>query len=257
MRKLLLPLLFLLAVTHRANAQADLFGSTQVPARKGFIIGVNGNFDVPGADMAKRFGLSYRLGPSVLYKTEGNWVFGAKCDWLFGNKIKEPGFLSNITDSEGYFVTSQGGRQSVQVFERGWDVGVEVGRIFPLSKNNRQGGTGIIEKTGIGFIQHKITIFDADGVISQIKGDYRKGYDRLTNGIYLEQFLGYNHLDPKGFVNFYIGVNLLCGFTEGRRTYLYDVRRADDQSRIDLLFGIRGGWYVPLFKRKSEEIYFD
>jgi hypothetical protein len=163
--------------------------------------------------------------------------------------------MSNILDDEGYFITNQGSRQSVEVLERGWAIGLMAGKIFPFSKTNTN--TGILALTGVGFLQHKINIYDADKIVPQLAGDYRKGYDRLTNGIYLEQFVGYNHLDKNGYFNFHIGFNLMAGFTRGRRDYLYDVRRADDQPRLDLLFGIRGGWYVPLFRKKSEEVFFE
>ncbi len=255
MRKLFFFFLLLMISAQGAGAQADLFGTTKAPARKGFIIGANGTFDIPGADMAKRFGLSYRLGPSLLYKTTDNWMFGAKCDWLFGNKIKEPGLMSNIVDSQGFFITNQGSRQSVEVLERGWAIGLMAGKIFPVSKANPN--SGILLLTGVGFLQHKINIYDADKIVTQLSGDYRKGYDRLTNGIYIEQFAGYNHFDRKGYFNFHIGLNLMAGFTKGRRDYLYDVRRPDNQSRLDILYGVRGGWYVPLFRKKSEEVYFE
>lgn len=243
------------AAAQDAGAQADLFGTTKVPSRTGFIIGVNGTFDVPGADMATRFGLSYRLGPSLLFKTKDNWMFGAKCDWIFGNKIKEPGLMSNIVDTEGYFITNQGSRQAVEVLERGWAVGLMAGKLFAISKANTN--SGILVLTGVGFLQHKINIYDADKIVDQLGGDYRKGYDRLTNGIYLEQFAGYNHFDKNGYFNFHIGFNVMAGFTKGRRDYLYDVRRPDNESRLDLLYGIRGGWYIPLFRKKSEEVYFE
>lgn len=255
MRKSLFALLVSLCSIHIAHAQADIFGTEKAPVRKGFIIGVNGDLDFPGADMAKRFGASYRLGPSILYKTEKNWVFGVKCDWIFGNKIKEDSLMWNIRDRDGYFITNQGDRQGVGLFERGYAIGVQAGRIYPLSKSNTN--NGVLVMTGVGFIQHKINIFDRDKVVAQVSGEYKKGYDRLTNGIYVEQFVGYNHLDKNGFFNFHIGLDILAGFTKSRRDYQYDLMRSDNKSRVDLLFGLRGGWYLPLFKRKSEEIFFE
>ena len=112
-------------------------------------------------------------------------------------------------------------------------------------------------QTGIGFVQHKINIYERDNAIPQVRGDYKKGYDRLTNGLYIEQYAGYNHFSDNGLVNFHIGLNIMAGFTQGRREYLFDVMRKDDKSRVDILFGIRGGWYIPIFKRKSEDYYFE
>ncbi len=239
----------------RLFAQADLFGAEAAPRRHGIVLGLNGTFDLPGADMAKRFGASYRLGPSVLYKTDKGYLFGAKADFLFGNQMREDSLLAGVRDADGFFINQNGLRVGVGTFERGYAIGLEAGKIFPANKSNPNSGWLLM--TGAGFIQHRITLSDKDKTVSQIAGDYRKGYDRLTNGLYLEQFAGYNYFDKKGALNFHIGLNILAGFTKGRRDFLYDVRRPDNQSRLDLLFGIRGGWYIPVFKTKSEEIYFE
>jgi hypothetical protein len=255
MKRFVLAAILICSLSYAAKAQDDLFGSTNERAHKGFVLGLNGGIDLPAADMAKRFGVSFRLGPSVLYKTESNWMFGAKSDFLFGNNIKEDSLLANVRDQYGYFINSDGERTSVQISERGYLVGLQAGKIFPLSKAHPD--NGLLLMTGGGFIQHKISIFDKGNTIPQVRGEYKKGYDRLTNGWYLEQFVGYNMFDKRGLLNFHIGLNVMAGFTQGRRDYLYDVMRKDDASRIDLLFGIRGGWYIPIFKRKSEEIYFE
>jgi hypothetical protein len=111
--------------------------------------------------------------------------------------------------------------------------------------------------TGVGFMQHKILIQDKSESLLQLRGDYRKGYDRLTNGIFLEQYIGYIYLSNNGLINFHIGLDIAWGITEGRRDYLFDVRKPGNDKRNDLLFGVRGGWYLPMFKRKSEEFYFE
>ena len=236
-------------------AQADLFGAEGGPRRHGIVIGLNGDFDLPGADMAKRFGASYRLGPALLYKTNAGYMFGAKADFLFGNQMREDSLLAGVTDADGFFINQNGRRVGIGTFERGYAIGVEAGKIFPAGKSNPNSGWMLM--TGAGFIQHKITLSDKEKSVKQIEGDYKKGYDRLTNGLYVEQFAGYNYFDKRGAINFHIGLDILAGFTKGRRDYLYDVRRPDDKSRLDLLFGIRGGWYIPVFKQKSEEIFFE
>ncbi|MBS1616554.1 MAG: hypothetical protein JST06_10610 [Bacteroidetes bacterium] len=241
-------------ISNPAWAQDDLFGTKAPAPKKGFVIGVNGNIDEPAADMAQRFGLSFRLGPSLFYKTKNNWMFGAKGDFVFGNKIKEDSLLVNVSDQYGAFINSDGERIGVQLYERGYAVGLQAGKMFPLSKSKPD--AGLLLLTGAGFIQHKISIFDKDKTIPQIRGDYRKGYDRLTNGWYLEQYIGYQSFDRHGLLNFHIGFDLLAGFTQGRRDYQFDIMRPDNSSRLDLLIGIRGGWYIPIFKSSSEGYMF-
>ncbi len=254
-KRMMLAAVALFAIHAAAQAQTELFGSVKEPSRKGLIIGANGNLDIPGGDLAKRFGLSFRIGPSLMYKTETNWMFGIKADFIFGNKIKEDSLLIGVRDANFQFINNEGQRISVGIYERGYLIGVQAGKIFPINKAHPNSGWLVM--TGAGFVQHKITIFDDGKSIPQLRDDYRKGYDRLTNGWFVEQFLGYNMFDKSGLINFHIGLNLMAGFTKGRRDFLYDVMRKDDASRIDLLFGIRGGWYIPVFKKKSEEIFFE
>lgn len=250
---LLLSTLLLASVA--TLAQDALFNTEKSPARKGVIFAINGNADLPGGDMAKRFGTSYRAGAAILYKTQNNWLFGLKSDYLFGGDIKEDSLLINIQDANGNILSSDGNRMGVGKFQRGTITGIEAGKTFNIS--NRNADNGILVMTGIGFIQHKIHVFDKTASIPQITKDYRKGYDRLTNGIYIEQFVGYNQFSKNSLVNFHIGINVLAGFTKGRRDFLYDVMRTDDKARLDLLIGIRAGWYIPIFKRKSEELFFE
>lgn len=255
MKRVFAALIVFVAFSKVSIAQDDLFGTPKREAKKGFVISLNGNFDVPAADMAKRFGVSYRVGPAIFYKTRSNWIIGAKSDFILGNKIEEDGFLSNLNNQDQTFITAAGFRRNIETYERGYTVGLQLGRIINFSKKNPDNGLMLV--TSAGFIQHKIHIVTRNaGEIPQLSGDYKKGYDRLTNGIYLEQFAGYTYFANNGLVNFHIGVDILAGFTQGRRDYLFDVQKAGTDKRLDILFGIRGGWFIPIFKRKSEEFYF-
>lgn len=254
-RIILFALIFSFFAIH-AIAQDDLFGKeSKLPARKGWVIGVNGNVDLPAADMAKRFGTSYRVGVSTFYKTKSNWMFGTKVDFMLGNRIKEDSFMINLLDPYGQVLNQDGERIAPRVRELGYVIALQAGKIFNLSKRSSE--NGILALTSVGFIQHKINIFNKNNDVPELRKDYKKGYDRLTNGLYVEQYLGYNYFSNNGVVNFHIGLDVGVGFTKVRRDYLFDVRRTDDKARLDVLFGIRGGWYIPMFKRKSEELYFE
>ncbi len=256
MQRIFLLFSFCLFSASGVLAQEDLFGNLHPKPKvhSGFVVGVNGDFDIPGADMGKRFGISYRVGPSVLYKTKSNWMIGAKFDFVLGGKIRQDSLMINIRSADGSFIDNTGIRKNVGIFERGYLAGVQLGRIVSLT--GTKSDNGLLIMTGVGFMQHKISIVDKDGSINQIKGDYKKGYDRLTNGTYIEQFIGYSHFADNAIINYHIGFDIAAGFTKGRRDYLYDVMRTDNANRIDLLFGIRAGWYIPIFHRKSEEIFF-
>ncbi len=253
MRVMLILLLSVLSLV--STAQDDLFNTPKPPARKGFIIGVNGAIDFPGADMAERYGTSYRAGGQLLYKTKSNWVIGPKFDYMFGTTLKVDSLLSNIIDKYGSFIGSNGQRVGITIYQRGYMMGLQGGKIFNIGKNSSD--NGILALTTIGFMEHKILIRDRDNIIPALQGDYKKGYDRLANGWMLEQYVGYTYFANNNLLNFHIGLNVSAGFTQGRRDFLYDVMRPDTESRIDLLYGIRAGWYIPIFRRKSEEFFFE
>lgn len=248
-------LLLLVFTSINVQAQDDLFMTEKKPARKGFVFGVNGALGIPAADMAKRFGTSYMAGGSVFYKFRSNWLVGSKVDFIFGDKIREDSFLYNALDKYGAFIGQDGRRVGVNIYERGYLIGVQGGRIFNTSKHNSD--DGVLVMTTVGFMQHKIFVRDREKTISQIKGDYIKGYDRLTNGWFIEQYAGYTHFSKNGLINFHVGMDIIAGFTAGRRDYLYDVMRPGTDSRLDILYGIKAGWFIPIFKRKSEEFFFE
>jgi hypothetical protein len=248
-------LLLCLFLVSNALGQKGLFETKKLAARKGFLLGANGNFDMPGGDLKNRFGNGYRLGASMAYKTQTNWIFGVKFDFNNGDQVKEDSLFSGIKDNANTLINQDGQRLAVNIYRRGFMAGIEGGYIFNTSKTVSD--NGIMLLTGIGFMQHKILIQDKGESILSLRGESRKGYDRLANGIYLEQYLGYLFLSNSGLINFHIGLDLTVGFNQGRRDFLYDVRRPGNEKRTDIMFGVRGGWYLPMFKRKSEEFFFE
>jgi hypothetical protein len=248
-------ILTLSLVSLKVQAQKGLFEAEHPASRKAVLVGVNGTFDMPGADMAKRFGPGYRVGVSGHFKSQKGWLFGGKLDFLNGNSIREDSMFYGVSNEEQSFINQDGQRLFVERFRRGFMLGAEVGRLFTLKPTVPD--AGILVMTGFGFMQHRVLIKDKSESIVALSGDYRKGYDRLVNGLYLEQYLGYLYMSNSGLVNFHIGLDFVAGFTQGRRDFLYDVRRPGTDKRLDLMFGVRGGWILPIFKRKSEDYFFE
>jgi len=151
-------------------------------------------------------------------------------------------------------VNEDGDRTNIKTLERGYLIGVSAGKIFNTNASNKD--NGILVMGTVGFMQHKIKITTDQNSVPQIRGDYVKGYDRLTNGMFIEGYAGYAYFGKDGLLNFSIGLDIAAGFTQGRRDYQFDLMKPDNQSRLDLLMGIRGTWYITIFKRKSEEYIF-
>jgi hypothetical protein len=100
-------------------------------------------------------------------------------------------------------------------------------------------------------LQHKIRIEVVDNTIPQLFGDYKKGYDRLTNGIALSQYVGYFYMGNRRTVNFSLGLEIMEAFTKNRRDYNFDTMEKDDHLRMDLLIGLRLNWSIPFYSKNK------
>lgn len=247
-RSLWVMLLFSLAV-NSAGAQVSVKDSaiSMVMIRPSYGI------QLPGADLANRFGFNQTVGLATTYKNKLGWMISAEGDFIFGNRITEPNLFSMLTTTEGTIIGEDGLYGDIRVFERGYYITLSFGRLFKVLKPNPN--CGFIVEGGVGFFQHKIKIQDKKNSVPSLNGDYVKGYDHLTNGLSVREFIGYQYISNHRLVNFYGGVEFLQGFTKNRRDYNYSEMSADPSTRFDMLMGIRVGWIIPLFKEAPEEFY--
>lgn len=218
------------------------------------LIGISYSFQVPSGDLVKNYGPNSNLGGSFLMKTKGNWIFGIDGSFLFGSNVKDTLVLNNIRTSQGQIIDQDGQFASVFFYERGYSLFARGGKIFSFNKPNPN--SGILFLSGAGFLQHKMRIEVTGNTVPQLSAEYRKGYDRLRNGIALTQFLGYQYLSNKKLVNFFGGIEVIAAFTKNRRGYNYDTMEYDNLQRLDLLFGFRFGWILPLYKNLPKDFYF-
>lgn len=207
----------------------------------------------PGGDMSSRFGANDNLGFLFNVKTSKNWMLGVDGSYIFGNKVNEPGLLSNLFTEDGEIIDNTGHVATIQIQERGFTVFATGGKVFDIVGPNPN--SGILVKGGIGFMQHKIRIEHALNRINQLEDEYLKGYDRLTNGVGFSQFVGYYHMGSQRLANFFAGVEANQAFTQSRRDFNFDTGVADTQARFDILLGVRVGWVIHLYSREPEEFY--
>lgn len=248
-------LLLLVPLVSQAQQDEDLFGPMGGGATKqGFLIGAQGGYDIPFGDMAKNFGPSWRVGGSLQYRLQNNWQFGVKGDFLFGTDMRDDSLLWNLKDVSGFYLNDEGRRVGMEIAERGYMLGLTGGKMFPFSKAHPN--RGLLVQLTAGFMQHKVFYFNLQDNFAQLRGDYKKGYDRLTNGVFIEPYIGYQHFSENGLVNFHVGVGATLGFTAGRRDWQLDLARPYNQSRLDGLFGIRAGWYFAIYKKRSEDVFY-
>lgn len=207
-------------------------------------------------DLANKFGYLSHLGFIAGYKTNKNWFWGVESNFIFGNKIKQTGLFDGLVDSNGNISDINGDIATVLVLARGFNTNFSVGKVLPylsLTKNS-----GFFIHGGVGFLAHKMRIETQDHVVPQIELEYRKGYDRLVQGINFHQFVGYAFMSNSSLIKFYGGFYAQQGFTKNQRNIFFDQPDVPVSKTLmkDFQIGFRTGWFIPIYTRKPKDFYF-
>lgn len=240
-------LFLLLFSTSFLKAQLD--SAITVP-----LIGINFGAQMPSGDLVQRFGPNLSIGLSFLMKTKKNWVLGVDASYLFGRNVNED-VLSQLRNETGAVVDNEGFPADIRVTERGFIGQVVFGRVFKFIGANPN--SGLMVNIGLGYMQHRIHFYDAQQRIAAVNGDLVKGYDRLTNGLCVSEFIGYLYLSENRIANFYFGIESFQGSTQSVRKVNYDTGLPDTETRTDILTGFRLGWILPLYKKTPNDFYYD
>lgn len=218
------------------------------------LIGLGYSYQISDGDMAKRFGNSSSIQLNIDFKTIKQWTFGINGSYFFGKEIRETGIFDSLTTPDGFIISKNGEFADVRLYQRGFTVSVTAGRLFTFNLPNPN--SGILFNVGLGFMQHKIRIETIGNNVPQLSTAYKKGYDRLSNGLLLSENLGYLYLSNNRLVNFYIGFECMQGFTQSRRSFDYDLMKQDTKKRLDVLYGGKIAWILPLYKKAPQSFYY-
>ena len=197
-------------------------------------------YQFPGGDLAKRFGSNYVVSMDVTYKHRKKWMLGVEGGYFFSDKVKEPTLFSHLINDQGQIVGDDGHYADIRINERGYYLTLSLGRFFNFKKPNPN--CGFFVNAGGGFMEHKIRIEDHNKTVPGLEGDYKKGYDRLTNGFCLRESVGYLYISNHRLVNFHLSLDAIQGFTKSRRDFNFDDMNTETKQRLDLLYGARIGW---------------
>ena len=247
-KKLHLSIFFFSIISCKLSAQVSVKDSSIFTP----LAEVSYGYQLSGGDLMKRFGNSSSIQGNFEIKTQKYWTFGINGSYFFGKDVKESLFDS-ISTSTGAIINRLGEYADVRTFERGFTFSGTFGRMFAFKKPNPN--SGIVFNIGLGFMQHKIRIETINNNVPQLSKEYKKGYDRLSNGILLSENLGYMYLSNNRLANFYFGIECLQGFTQNRRSFDYDLMKKDTQKRVDILYGAKIAWVLPLYKKAPQEFY--
>lgn len=218
-------------------------------------------FQIPGGDMAQRFGVNSSIGGGYNYKTKKNWLFGVELNYMFSQNVKNADqILWDLEVHPGNFiVNSEGSAAEMRLHERGVNGFFKFGKLFPILSPNPN--SGFFVTAGLGYMGYKIKFHSVnnEAIIFQNE-DYMKLYDRYTGGFALTESVGYMFLSNKRIWNFYVSANFTQGFTKNLREYNADEGPGgftDKSVRNDLLFGFRVGWVFNIYARAPKEYYYN
>lgn len=208
----------------------------------------------PGGDLVERFGLFNTIGGAFYVKDKKGFVYGFDGQFQFGNQVKE-NTVTNLQTSNGTIINRDGSYAAMRFFMRGFRFTGQFGKVFNVLSPNPNSGIKVL--VGAGFWQHRIRVDDQQTRTPQIKFPYQKGYDRMSNGFMLTQFVGYQFFSNSRLVNFYVGMEFNEGFTQNRRAYNFNEKRKDDSPRTDFSYGFKLGWVVPFYKKAPRDFYYN
>lgn len=252
--RLSLIVLVFLFVSSRLISQEtveDSVTASSIPMFYGFY-----GYQWPGGDLKEQFGSNSVIGPGFMWKTKSNLIFGAEYDFHFGNNVKNTmDIFKYILDSDGNVISSDGVPALVATFERCNSFGANFGKLFPVIRNDKN--SGIFISAGIGYIMHKIRIEVENNGAPQLKGDYKRGYDRLTGGLMLNQSVGFMYFGDNKLMNFTFSVEIFEAWVKPYRDYYFDLMAPPPESRqFDLLIGPKIAWMIPLRQRNVNKYYY-
>ena len=213
-------------------------------------------FHIPSGDLAERFGSNSDIGINLQsVSVQSRVFFGVEGIYLFGNNLNED-VLTNLRAYDGSIIGADGLPGDINLKERGYYIGANVGKIFPTTSNANK-LTGIRAQIGGGMLQHKVRVQDNANSVPAISKDYLPGYDRLTNGPAIHLGLGYHYQSPLNNFHFHIMGDLYAAQTKSKRDLDYPTGAYLDQKRTDILAGVSIAYVVIISRATtSDNIYY-
>lgn len=251
MVKNLIFFLILISIIKISYSQSSKDSAIFIPA-----ISVNYSYQIPGGDIATRYGNNSTIGSSFIIKFKSNWLLGVDVHYMFGGDLKHEAssVFDSILTKDGNIINKEGTYATYLLSERGLYAGGKVGRLFVIDKSKPN--SGILITLAGGLLQHKIRIENDNSDAPQILGDKKKGYDKLTNGFAANEFIGYIYFGKKKIVNFVVGFDFYQAWTQSRRDYDFNTMSRDTKKRHDYLYSIKVGWFIPFSKKMPKDYYF-
>jgi hypothetical protein len=219
-----------------------------------YLVEFNFGYTLPLADLNDRFGGFNSVGSSVGLLLKNNVQLEVRGNLLFGNRVKED-VLFNLRNDVGIITGVLGNEAMVLLRKRGGKIGTRINKVFTTKEDSR---SGLKLGIGAGLLYHRIRVQDDSRSAEQINGAYEFGYDRLSSGLFLDQFIGYQFVAKDQRLNFVLGVDVFQAMTKNRRSFDFsgdpDVLTED---RLDIGLGFKAGFMLSFYQfNQPEEIFY-
>jgi len=214
-------------------------------------------YHFPLGDLRTIFKNNFAVGPGFTFKSKNNWTVGFHFDYMFSANLRDPGYFNGtLANDEGVVIDGNGlvSPGGIQAEGRYWCLMADFGKIIPL---DRWKNSGIWLRVGAGYFSHRLRVEDVSNQYPQLNGDYVKGYDRRSGGFALNQFVGYQFVHKNRMLNFFLGIEFHEMWTKPNRNYIFfEGPTADMPFKFSGLIGIKGGWNIPLYERKTTTTFY-
>ena len=234
------------------------------------IIGASFGYVIPKGNLGEMFSPFLQVGFNGTYKTKTNWLFQFDGNFNFGSdNLKSEArseILKDLHGTSGVIIGTESIEKGtvfpenidagILAYNRGGNLSLKAGKIFPVFKKNPN--SGIFVMGGVGGFQNKIIYEAVFNAIDQLSDDYAKGYDRKIRGFQLTELVGYWFMNNTShYFNFFIGVEFGQSWSKSARKYQFDLRGKDDKTYFDQTYSLKVGWMFPLGSRKASGFYYN
>ena len=208
----------------------------------------------PIGDLAERFGNNSSIGCFLFSEKKNNLFYAIQGNYLFGGNVKDSMLFNNINTLTGAIIGADRQYANVNLMQRGFDIHLMMGYALHPDISNL---SGFYFSGGIGFLQHQIFIDTKNQNIPQLNEEYKKGYDRLSNGVSTKWEAIYKYYSSNGKFQMYSGVNITLAYTKNRRPYLFDqMQYTSNETNLDKLIGVNFGIIIPIQRRNEEKFHY-
>ena len=203
--------------------------------------------EVPGADLADRYGLNGKFEFKLEYLTDANIAVYGKAGMRINQNVKED-VLASARTSDGFVIGVNGFYADLFGRKRGIDGGIGLDYLIPVSKNDLRFGLAMVYTT------HWVNIVDDSRSVPIILEESRQFYDRFVSGFGIEENLQYQFNIGSNKAALLLGLQFGQSFTREHRYLL--IGENTPSQRLDLYFGLKATYLLPLFRFETKETIF-